>query len=700
MRVFANATKVTARGGTGSGQHAATTQSPAPTYQGHRLTSIAIHAPRLQPVLVMGAVDDPAEREADAAADRVMRMAEPMAPMLRMPKPAQVGVGPGNALPRIQRMCPECEEEIKRKIPMEKLAVQAKREDVALEEGASAIAPYVNSLLGRGEPLAPSTRAFFEPRFGVDFSAVRIHTGPEAHRSAEQINAMAYTTGPHVVFRAGHYDPASQLGRRLLAHELAHVVQQGGAHLPGNGGTTLLQRAEFKFGGLTIQIDYSSVVRVADAAMASQIEALITTYTGAAPSAATKTAIAAMSNVARKWMMFGLKLLVDNTKAAHAALDRAKAVDRMVSAAPTALETPLPDADQRFVREVLRVSGWFEVALTSGLSKPTGTTATEIKTIVNPPPSVGSPGDPLDVAAFKSRLEPALKHFLTKIDPAAWTAKGTRSISAFQTLGDKLIEEARAFFSPFADTARSNLFSLQPAWHPSANIFDTGTFTPDTDDRISYLLNRAEIVGRRTEPTNTVFIDSKIFAETKFDGSRAADQAELVSLVTTLEADPTVKGQVNRLLQHTGQKSGIGAATRIGLVTEFEATATTTACKDHWAGIRTLCHELLHALSHPDFDAAATKVKFPQVIREGFTEVLGVQLFNDHVKPKAKSDATFKAALEAGVAGAPCPEPADTTIKYGDAGAGAKKIHDKVGDNNFRAAYFLGRPDLAGIPIP
>jgi hypothetical protein len=86
------------------------------------------------------------------------------------------------------------------------------------------------------------------------------------------------------------------------------------------------------------------------------------------------------------------------------------------------------------------------------------------------------------------------------------------------------------------------------------------------------------------------------------------------------------------------------------------------------------------------------------VIREGFTEVLGVQLFNDGVVPKAASDAKFKASLEAGVPGAPCPAPAKATIDYGAAGAGAEAIRGEVKDDRFRAAYFLGRPELAGLP--
>jgi hypothetical protein len=74
----------------------------------------------------------------------------------------------------------------------------------------------------------PGTRAFMEPRFGHDFSTVRLHADGKAAESAKAVNALAYTVGNHVVFGAGQYKPGSHEGRKLLAHELAHTVQQAG----------------------------------------------------------------------------------------------------------------------------------------------------------------------------------------------------------------------------------------------------------------------------------------------------------------------------------------------------------------------------------------------------------------------------------------------------------------------------------------
>lgn len=86
---------------------------------------------------------------------------------------------------------------------------------------------------GTGQPLSESARRYFEPRFGSDLSQVRVHTDERADASARSINALAYTTGSDIAFRAGTYEPTTVTGRRLLAHELTHVIQQqsGGRQL-------------------------------------------------------------------------------------------------------------------------------------------------------------------------------------------------------------------------------------------------------------------------------------------------------------------------------------------------------------------------------------------------------------------------------------------------------------------------------------
>jgi hypothetical protein len=91
----------------------------------------------------------------------------------------------------------------------------------------STVPPIVHDVLrSPGQPLEPATRAFMEPRFGHDFSRVRVHTDARAAESARAVGALAYTVGHNVVFENGRYRPQTNAGRRLIAHELVHVVQQ------------------------------------------------------------------------------------------------------------------------------------------------------------------------------------------------------------------------------------------------------------------------------------------------------------------------------------------------------------------------------------------------------------------------------------------------------------------------------------------
>lgn len=95
-------------------------------------------------------------------------------------------------------------------------------------EQTSGVPPIVHEVLrSPGEPLDGSSRSFMESRFGQDLSQVRVHTDSKAADSARAVNASAYTVGAHIAFASRQYAPASPTGRRLIAHELAHTIQQG-----------------------------------------------------------------------------------------------------------------------------------------------------------------------------------------------------------------------------------------------------------------------------------------------------------------------------------------------------------------------------------------------------------------------------------------------------------------------------------------
>ena len=106
--------------------------------------------------------------------------------------------------------------------------LQTKRDVNTTPEVTKNLTSQIQAIQYGGQPLSKSERAYFEPRFGVDFSQVRLHSDAQAAESARAVNAKAYTVGQDVVFGTGQYTQGTGEGRRLMAHELTHVVQQSG----------------------------------------------------------------------------------------------------------------------------------------------------------------------------------------------------------------------------------------------------------------------------------------------------------------------------------------------------------------------------------------------------------------------------------------------------------------------------------------
>ena len=168
----------------------------------------------IQPKLTVNAPGDIYEQEADQIAEQVMRMPESQ---------SLSGCDCGSGCAKCQSNGREGGHE----------ALQTKHVG---SSGAAQMAapPGVDEVLASpGQPLAASARAFFEPRFARDFSDVRVHADAHAAQSAEAVAARAYTVGSDVVLNTGGGAPASSDEMRLLAHELAHVVQQDSNHAAG-----------------------------------------------------------------------------------------------------------------------------------------------------------------------------------------------------------------------------------------------------------------------------------------------------------------------------------------------------------------------------------------------------------------------------------------------------------------------------------
>jgi Domain of unknown function (DUF4157) len=165
----------------------------------------------------VGQPGDAYEQEADRTADAIVGMTSPGL----MQAPARSGS-------HLQRKCAACEQggHTCAKCDEENGALQRKGAD-----SVPARVPQVvhEVLRSPGKPLDSETRAFMEPRFGHNFANVRVHADARDAVSARAVNAWAYTVGNDIVFDSGRFDSHSAAGRRLLAHELTHVVQQSGA---------------------------------------------------------------------------------------------------------------------------------------------------------------------------------------------------------------------------------------------------------------------------------------------------------------------------------------------------------------------------------------------------------------------------------------------------------------------------------------
>lgn len=157
----------------------------------------------IQTKLEVGRVDDPLEHEAERTADQVMGMQDPHTSMSKVA--AQLG-RTGTRLPEKGQTPPPRPNHVA----------------VASADLPASVPAVLNS---PGQSLEPATRAYFEPRFGHEFSGVRMHADPPAAASALAVGALAYTVGQDIVFAEGQYRPDTTAGKHLLAHELAHVTQ-------------------------------------------------------------------------------------------------------------------------------------------------------------------------------------------------------------------------------------------------------------------------------------------------------------------------------------------------------------------------------------------------------------------------------------------------------------------------------------------
>lgn len=597
-----------------------------------------------------------------------------------------------------------------------------KRSAIKHEVGRNATQQQVPSIVSDvlrspGQPLNTRTRSFMESRFGRDFSGVRVHTDATAARSARAVGAMAYTLGNDIVFGSGRYSPETQEGKSLLAHELTHVAQNGGVQMSRSTNVSIgpehdryeaeadenaravargdsdslrgitfsgepgrLSRATMTVGSATVEIDYGNLIKIPVKDFESAIETRFASWSGSAASTI-HTELTALNDTGKEWVMFGLDLLVDNDVPG---LDKVAAVKRLIAYAPSAKNRVLGADFTNFANEALSVSGWFEKALTSGLSKPSTVRTSFVQQRLNFGSGGGGGGTScpttrsaaLDVAKLKSDMPTQLEAYLNKVVVISNTK--SQAFSPLQKIGDAVQEKARSFYSPYADRSRGSGNTVVQQWQYSAHMVSSQSpsGTPGTELRKAYLDSRARIVG-----------DQGLFNTVNFDSRCSADNTELDKIVTQMETEAKIQALTDPILRQKSYTQQDVSPKKVVINPQVEAQ--TDECDARWQTIRTICHELMHVMVHDDFRRAE---KGRMVMREGWPEVLGHYLYQD-----ITGDSKMKAKMEDGLTSKPCSSVPGSTIGYGDAGKKAEEIRIAVKDPAFRAAFFLGQLELAAI---
>jgi hypothetical protein len=521
-----------------------------------------------------------------------------------------------------------------------------------------------------------------ESRFGHDFGHVRVHTDAAAAAGAGAIAARAFTYGDHIAFGYGEYQPASTTGRRLLAHELAHVVQQA-------PGAARIDRAKHKVGGAEISIDYGNIVgKDSPVEYQSQIEARYTALTGK-PALDISADVATLKDAQRRWLFFALDLLADNPLPG---LDLGLAIQRLIQYAPHAVMEPLGSLWREFATEAMRASGWLELALTAGLQAPGKAAQDKLSKEYNPAavsyggeasstcPVNRPPGSQLDELTLRADLDPLVRGYVADQASAVRArAISVHNVSQIKTAADLVQAEALRFFAPYIGYSHTRGF--QQAWSYSSHL--TASTSPGAipaEAMRAFLDNRARNKASSSGLLARVHYDSR------------CDEAVFADIIDHLASDASVQADAGSIMSRQTFTASSDESAEVTMNLQY--LSSTGACEARWMAIETLCHELMHVYVSQDFFDLH---KNRQVIKEGFAEILGDQLY-DNIRATALGNPQYRRQFESGLPPGACMSIIQPSSRgYSDAANAAERIRILVGDGRFRAAYFLGRTRLAGL---
>jgi peptidoglycan hydrolase-like protein with peptidoglycan-binding domain len=535
--------------------------------------------------------------------------------------------------------------------------------------------------LGPGEPLDEPCRAFFEPRFGHDFTDVRVHTDGRAAGSARAVNALAYTSGRDVVFGAGQYEPHNAHGRRLLAHELTHVVQQ---RADPSAQVSFLQRK-------------ANAIRFQDEATLDEIsdgkKVLKEKDTGEAVIRIT-TALAELgyytNSIIDEKYDPPLTTAVSQYQAAKALKGKAPdgSVDKL-----TFVELDKDfSASYRVEKDVLGKQR------SADLLKGTQSLDDAERVASGKAISTQVPLNPV------TGLPPAFVPFIVgkgKYEDRLRTAVDNEIVSQYNSMGkgrEALHADAKNLYDwaqveGIANESKASVdkefgeYKKGPALHKGVNIFDAWK------DKV----NQLTAGGKAKEDSSAEWRVEKILtgddAIKQLDQEHGAIQTRAAEgvIVDKIKADLVKKYRKELIETHKGWP---GYAANGKIFIQLFKERTDAANKDNmWDFYQTFIHEYIHTLEHPDhvaYRAAMDQQKGGFTLREGVTDYFTKVVWNG---------ITIDDALRKKIEG-PLNDPMNkVSVKplntYNES-ENAEKLAGVVGVRNVAAAFFLGKVELIG----
>jgi hypothetical protein len=678
--------------------------------------------------------------------------------------------------------------------------------------------PIVHETLrSSGQTLDPETQAFFEARFGQDFSQVRVHADARASESARAVNALAYTVGSSIVFGSHQYSPGTAKGRQLLAHELTHVTQdnqtpppsgaplgigpdndeherhaervsrqvtaeanhpQGAAShgarpavLRANPAAPRLRRqavpetlelasgafvGDIAGAGDNVREDLLKVMdrlhilwALPDIAYALEYPAVATLPAGSAvPQATIPQTIAALAqakdptlNVAVANAVFAAPItdevgagkpnkkpdileLQDRLAANDSLASTDYAVEHTVVAAnpsPTVADATIPHTLQGITKAKRNfVAGEIRKDVLAGTHAVTPTQHADVEVVLNPgstiapaapvpigvtpPPPVVHPPPALTGAGAGGPLETEMLKYL-KDNIGGWATKfralkaaGPPSfpIANANNIAVAAQGEVERYFGPYVKTAGRG---PGDKYHP-----ETYSLISKLGDESTRPLNNAILRDWLTSYFETLRAPNCLTAKCSqeildthhFFAGR--DQAELDRITTVYLATPSNVTDVEDTIHGWPAEAGTGTV----FIQPYQANLNPLQKRqDRWQLFTRLIHEMMHILSHPNFEAAANAIGGSglKILKEGFAEVMRTELWSGPGSLKTRLANAELASLRQQVEGASLPYNATAVVDSGyyDQLADAQQIDAKVGHANAKAAFFLGQVELLGL---